>query len=244
MRLDGAATSRPVFFVTRGQNMRNGIKVIILSGAASILGTAEAQAQQMDSQANSTVNVLAITGPQTDVPARQEIVHDGHTWTTPSAQGSYFGGANPCLVGTGGGAAGGPIAFNLNIGRSDEGCQRRSDAAAWHAMGFDNVAIARMCQDQKSADAFFSATGQVCPGASRARYRMADGSQAPMATLVATSRAIPQNPNAGPIDMTNPVVQNAIRMEAQRLVRETRQPQATTVPQPTASGDASHVDRR
>ncbi len=180
---------------------------------------AVASAQQMDAQTNSTVNVVAITGPQTSVPTRQEVSYDGHTWTTPSAQGSYFGGANPCLVGTGGGAAGGPIAFSINVGRSDEGCQRRSDAAAWHAMGFDNVAIARMCQDLKSADAFFAATGQLCPGALPTRYKLADGSAPPQAALVANSRAIPNNPNAGPVDLSNPMVQAAIRAEAQRLVR-------------------------
>jgi len=206
-----------------------------LAVAAAALVPVAAAAQQMDSQANSTVNVLAVAGPQTDVPARQEIVYDGHTWTTPSAQGSYFGGANPCLVGTGGGAAGGPLAFNINIGRSDEGCQRRSDAAAWHAMGFDNVAIARMCQDLKSADAFFSATGQICPGASRSRYKLADGSEAPPAALVSNSRAIPNNPNAGPIDLTNPMVQAAIRAEAQRLVRAS----SATTPMSTPTGQVN-----
>lgn len=190
-----------------------------LAATAIALSPALASAQQMDAQSNSTVNVMAIAGPQTDVPAKQEVTYDGHTWTTPSAQGSYFGGANPCLVGTGGGAAGGPLAFSINIGRSDEGCQRRSDAAAWHAMGFDNVAIARMCQDLKSADAFFSATGQACPGAARSRYKLKDGSEAPVAELVANSRAIPNNPNAGPIDLTNPMVQAAIRAEAQRLLK-------------------------
>jgi len=180
---------------------------------------AAAHAQQMDAQTNSTVNVVAITGPQTDVPTRQVVEHDGHTWTTPSAQGSYFGGANPCLVGTGGGAAGGPIAFNLNFGRNDEGCQRRSDAAAWHAMGFDNVAVARMCQDLKSADAFFAATGQACPGSTAGRYKLTSGASAPTASLVANSRAIPNNPYGGVIDLTNPAVQAAIRAEAQRLVK-------------------------
>lgn len=203
-------------------------------GSAAVLAAllpAAVSAQQMDSQATSTVNVLAVATPQTEVPARQEIVYDGHTWTTPSAQGSYFGGANPCLVGTGGGAAGGPLAFNINVGRSDEGCQRRSDAAAWHAMGFDNVAIARMCQDIKSADAFFSATGQVCPGALRSRYKLADGSEAPAAALVANSRAIPNNPHAAPIDLTNPMVQSAIRAEAQRLIRGSAAQSATPISQ-------------
>lgn len=212
--------------------------------ALAVVVPVPALAQQMEAQTNSTVNVMAIAGPQTQVPVRQEVVYDGHTWTTPSAQGSYFGGANPCLIGTGGGAAGGPIAFNLNIGRSDEGCQRRSDAAAWHAMGFDNVAIARMCQDVKSADAFFAATGQACPGAAPGRYKMPDGSAAPSASLVATSRSIPNNPNAGPIDLTNPIVQSAIRAEAQRMLRNTPMPSvdpsASRVP---TTGSTSSVSR-
>ena len=96
-------------------------------------------------------------------------------WTTPSVQGSFFSGANPCLIGTGGGAAGGPVGFSLNFGKNDKGCQRRSDAAAWHAMGFDSVAIARMCQDLASADAFYAAIGEVCPGADQKRYKLPDG---------------------------------------------------------------------
>jgi hypothetical protein len=188
---------------------------------ATMMGAPAAYAQQMDSTSSNQVTVMAIAQPQTLGPSEQKVTYDGHTWTTPSAQGSYFGGANPCLIGTGGGAAGGPVAFNINIGRSDEGCQRRSDAAAWHAMGFDNVAIARMCQDIKSADAFFAATGQACPGAASGRYKLADGSAAPRASLVANSRAIPSNPYAGPVDLNNPAVQAAIRAEAQRLVRGT-----------------------
>ncbi|MEE8609564.1 MAG: hypothetical protein V3V60_16560 [Sphingomonas aquatilis] len=190
-------------------------------GPAAVLALLplSATAQQMEAQSSNTVNVMAITGPQTDVPTRQEVVYGGHTWTTPSAQGSYFGGANPCLIGSGGGAAGGPIAFNINVGKSDEGCQRRSDAAAWHAMGFDNVAVARMCQDIKSADAFFAATGEVCPGAMATRYKLADGSSARPAALVANSRAIPGNQYSGPVDLTSPQVQAAIRAEAAKMLR-------------------------
>jgi hypothetical protein len=90
------------------------------------------------------------------------INYSGHTWTTPSVQGSYFAGANPCLIGIGGGAAGGPIGFSFNLGRSDQGCQRRSDAAAWHALGHDDVAVARMCQDDDNRIAYES-VGFICP---------------------------------------------------------------------------------
>lgn len=181
-----------------------------------------AHAQQNTSDTattNSAVTVEAITGPVSEAPAHETVTYSGHEWTTPSVQGSYFAGANPCLIGTGGGIAGGPIGINLNFGRSDEGCTRRSDAAAWHAMGFDNVAVARMCQDRKSADAFFAATGTTCPGADPGRYRTPEGRQAPMAMLVANSRTIPGNPNAGPVDLSNPAVQAAIHEEAARLAR-------------------------
>lgn len=188
--------------------------LLALAGHASA-ANAQAQAVTDTAQTNSAVTVEAITGPVSEAPANEHLTYSGHDWTTPSVQGSYFGGTNPCLIGTGGGAAGGPIAFNLNIGHNDEGCNRRSDAAAWHAMGFDNVAVARMCQDSRSADAFFAATGTVCPGADRTRY--AQGSA--VAVLVANSRAIPANPYAAPIDMSNPAVQAAIHEEAARMVR-------------------------
>lgn len=86
-------------------------------------------------------------------------------------------------------------------------------------MGFDNVAVARMCQDIKSADAFFAATGEVCPGAMATRYKLADGSPARPAALVANSRAIPGNQYSGPVDLTSPQVQAAIRAEAVKMLR-------------------------
>lgn len=177
--------------------------------------------QTTDATAANTVNVTAVAqGPSG--PQRNDVDYSGHTWTTPAVAGSYFGGTNPCLVGTGGGAAGGPIGFSLNIGKSDKGCTRRSDAAAWHAMGFDNVAIARMCQDQENADSFFSATGLACPGTRGSRYKLADGSEAQEATLVSNSRAIPNNPH-GPdagLNMNDPRVRSQIREAALQMIRQ------------------------
>lgn len=95
-------------------------------------------------------------------PTTANIRYSGHEWTTPSVQGSYFAGANPCLIGIGGSAAGGPIGLSFTFGRSDEGGQRRSDAAAWHALGHDDVAVARMCQDDDNKAAF-EAIGFLCP---------------------------------------------------------------------------------
>lgn len=143
----------------------------------------------VDANAANTVNVIAVAGQQNH-PADTSVNYSGHTYTTPSVGGSYFGGTNPCLVGTGVGGAGGPIGFSLNLGKSDEGCTRRSDAAAWHAMGFDNIAVARMCQDMKNADAFFATTGKACPGTGHTgRYKLANGENAPEAYLVASGAA-------------------------------------------------------
>jgi hypothetical protein len=157
----------------------------------------------------------------TPADTHASIDYDGHTWTTPSVQGSYFGGTNPCLVGTGGGAAGGPIGFNINLGRSDEACTRRSDAAAWHALGFDNIAVARMCQDDKNADAFFASTGMACPGTGNSgRYRSANGSPAPEMRLVSDAKALPKELRTSAVDFSNPEVRQAVMAQARLLAEQ------------------------
>lgn len=154
------------------------MKKILIALMLLLPTTAIAQTVEGTAQAANNVTVVADAGRY--APADTSVKYSGHTYTTPSVGGSYFGGANPCLVGTGGGAAGGPIGFSINLGRNDEGCTRRSDAAAWHALGLDSVAIARMCQEQKDADAFFSATGMACPGTGhKGRYKLANGEPAP-----------------------------------------------------------------
>jgi hypothetical protein len=170
-------------------------------------------------QSNSNVSVVAITGPQ----GNSDINYSGHTWTTPNVNGGYMGGTNPCLVGTSVGAAGGPIGFNLNLGKNDEGCNRRSDAAAWHGMGFDNIAVSRMCQDQKNADAFFASTGMACPGTGASgRYVGRDGTAAREANLVSAAPALRPEERVG-LDMRDPAIQRAIQEEARKLIRSSPQ---------------------
>ena len=147
--------------------------LIIALAAIALASPAMAQETNAGADASNTVNVVAVTGAQ----------GTSRVWTTPNVAPGYVSGANPCLVGTGGGAAGGPIGFSLNLGKSDKGCTRRSDAAAWNAMGFTGAAIARMCQDQGNADAFFASTGLACPGTDRERYKLADGSKADYAVI-------------------------------------------------------------
>lgn len=164
-------------------------KIILAAAALIAFAPIPAHAQdtnnaQTNGTAQASNNVFVNADAGRYAPADTSVRNSGHVYSTPGVGGSYFGGANPCLVGTGAGAAGGPVGFSINIGKSDKGCNRRSDAAAWHALGFDNVAIARMCQDMADADAFFATTGTACPGTQNSgRYKMADGSPAPVAQL-------------------------------------------------------------
>jgi hypothetical protein len=200
------------------------------------------QTSTSGSTSNSNTQVIAIAGGKGEfggtynTPAHQSVDYSGHTWTTPSVQGSYFGGTNPCLVGTGGGVAGGPIGISFNAGRSDEACTRRSDAAAWHAMGFDNIAVARMCQDEKNADAFYASTGLACPGSNaKGRYKMSDGTLAPEMRLVSDAHALPPTARTAAVDMNNPAVQAAIRQQAVLMAQQmvAQRAQGQVFPQPT-----------
>lgn len=192
--------------------------LVMASPALAQSATGATGSQAATAGANNTVNVVALA--QSPPASTDSTVHySGHEYSTPAVGGSYFGGTNPCLVGTGGGASGGPIGFSLNVGRSDEGCTRRSDAAAWHAMGFDNIAVARMCQDSKNADAFFASTGLACPGSELGRYKMADGSIAPVMRLVSDAKSLPQAQRVG-VDLNDPAVQRAIQQQAQILAQQ------------------------
>lgn len=178
--------------------------------------------QQTSASSQTNTSITAIAGLQ-EVPSdtHADINYGGHTWTTPSVQGSYFGGTNPCMVGTGGGMAGGPVGFNINLGRSDSACTRRSDAAAWHALGFDNIAVARMCQDTQNADAFYATTGMACPGTGgRERYRLPDGSPAPEMRLVSDAKAMPKELRTSAVDFSNPAVRQAVMAQAQLMAEQ------------------------
>lgn len=153
------------------------MRTVLIAIAAAALSGAPAYAQDAaaGSTASNTVNVLAVTGDT----GSSHVRSSGHIYSTPNVMGSSIIGSNNCLVGTGIGAAGGPIGLNISIGRSDKSCVRRMDAAALNALGLRVAAIARMCQDEANADAVFAETGKACPGTDRSRYKLADGSLAP-----------------------------------------------------------------
>lgn len=190
--------------------------------AQSTTTSSTGQTQTTAATSQTNTSIVAIAGMQnTPADTHASVDYGGHEWSTPGVQGSYFGGTNPCLVGTGGGAAGGPIGFNINLGRSDAACTRRSDAAAWHALGFDNIAIARMCQDNKNADAFFATTGMACPGTGGSgRYKNPDGSPAPEMRLVSDAKALPKEMRTSAVDFSNPAVRQAVMTEAHELAEQ------------------------
>ena len=126
--------------------------------------------------------------------AQQKTKQTGSLYTTPSVpQAAYFAGANPCLVGVGAGASGGPVGLSFAIGRSDEGCQRRSDAGAWHSLGFDDIAIARMCQDDENRSAL-EATGRKCPQGVPVNYIPTNFSNGPNQLNAGTKGTVPPGP--------------------------------------------------
>lgn len=148
------------------------MKKLLLALTILAAGTSPALAQNTAdtaSQATNTVNVVAVAGDTS------ESRMSGHVYGTPNVMGSSIIGSNNCLVGTGVGGAAGPIGLNISIGRSDKSCVRRMDAAALNGLGLKRAAIARMCQDEDTADAFWAGTGYVCPGVKRDRYKHADG---------------------------------------------------------------------
>ena len=154
--------------------MRMNLLAATAIALAALTGGAFAQTTGTTGTANAsnTVNVLAETGSgngtdgsgtgSNGTGTTSSVKYSGHEYSTPSVQGSYFAGANPCLIGVGASGAGGPIGLSFTFGTNDKGCQRRSDAAAWHALGHDDVAISRMCQDDENRRAF-EAIGYTCP---------------------------------------------------------------------------------
>lgn len=135
--------------------------LLIIPAALAIVATpALAQSADAGSQASNAVNVVAIAGDSGSSHVRTE----GYMHTTPNVMGSSIIGSNQCMVGTGVGAAGGPIGLSINIGKSDKSCVRRLDASAFYAMGFKDVAVALLCQSKANAKAYLAATGTQCPG--------------------------------------------------------------------------------
>jgi hypothetical protein len=148
----------------------------------------------------ASLGMIFTANAQTYVTKTKET---GTLYTTPSVpQAGYFAGANPCLVGAGAGGSGGPIGLSIAFGRNDEACQRRSDAAAWHALGMDDVAVARMLQDEDNLKAYQN-TGRPMPGTTPISAPNPNpGTMPPSDTspIAPRTTALP-----GPISLNNPL---------------------------------------
>lgn len=120
----------------------------------------------------------------------------GHLYGTPDVGGSYSAFANPCGLSSSGSGAGGPIGLSFSAGYEGVGCTTRASTAGFLALGLQRAAIARFCQDQANADAFFAAYGTPCIGQqNKARYRVAAAQQPAVAAGPPVS-AVPVQPTA------------------------------------------------
>jgi hypothetical protein len=171
--------------------------LLTCSALAIILGAySQANAQtttDSSAVASSRTSSGAVSAGNTIImpnnPSSISYNQSGHLYTTPSVpQAAYFAGTNPCLVGVGAGGSGGPIGLSFAFGHNDEGCTRRSDAAAWHALGMDDVAVARMLQDDDNAAAYKAAGRGVTPVAA---VTPAPVAVIPTPVVVASGRPVP-----------------------------------------------------
>ena len=176
------------------------MKKLLISTAVLCLAFAgTASAQQVDSTGTGTASSESQAVQQTFVqttntgPADTTMKHtyDGGFDTTANVGNAIVsGGANQCAGGEGGGV--GLTGFGINFVNAGEtdGCSRRADSSGFNQLGYHFVAVARMCQEVKNADAWFAGMGTVCPGFNnwsgkyKGRYVLEDGSLAPKHVLV------------------------------------------------------------
>lgn len=73
--------------------------------------------------------------------------------------------ADTCALATGGSAAGANLfAFGFVNDRTDKRCGHEADAAAWHSLGDNTMAMAMMCRTKADAAAYLATHGTPCPG--------------------------------------------------------------------------------
>ena len=102
----------------------------------------------------------------------EDLHQSGHIYGTPSVGGSYSAFANPCGLSSSASGAGGPIGLAFSMGYEGDGCTNRANSAGFVALYGDRLAsLARWCQTDKNADAYFASHGGPCIGRSKdSRY--------------------------------------------------------------------------
>ena len=169
------------------------MKIAILGFGILLVASAASAQTTMGSQAQNNVNVTALAGGGGG-GGSTDVHYSGHEYSTPNVGGSYFAGANNCLVGVGAGASGGPFGFSLNWGRDSAACERRMDAGAFFSMAgathdprLIEAALNRMCDGDDNKGAL-QAAGYVCP-IDRPRVVVAAAVAAPPASPAPTPSA-------------------------------------------------------
>ena len=176
------------------------MKTVILGFGMLLIASAASAQTTTGSQAQNNVNVTALAGGGGS-GGSTDVHYSGHEYSTPNVGGSYFAGANNCLVGVGAGASGGPFGFSLNWGRDSAACERRMDAGAFFSMAgathdprLIEAALNRMCDGDDNKGAL-QAAGYTCP---------ADRPRVIAATAVAAPPPVTAQPASTPLLATRP----------------------------------------
>lgn len=119
--------------------------------AATMLATTPALAQEVRSRTDSAAQAIAIAGGGGSGYSEQ---HLSGSYTVRSAvpiQQSF--GLGTCVAAVQGGLSGPGFGIGLGFGQEDQACTRRNNAAALHALGRSDAALALMAQDASVAKA-------------------------------------------------------------------------------------------
>lgn len=139
------------------QPAERGVPVARLLGAgALVVGLAfaalpaAAQTQSSSTSAGAVANAIVVSGSGSS-SGSNTVTYKGGVENVPSVYGALS--VAPCTTAAqiGGAFLGG--GFTASLGSESEGCSRRANAAAFHAMGRDDVAMALLAQDPNVAKA-------------------------------------------------------------------------------------------
>lgn len=123
---------------------------VLAVGLAFAALPASAQTQSSSTSAGAVANAIVVSGSGSS-SGSNTVTYKGGVENVPGVYGALS--VAPCTTAAqiGGAFLGG--GFTASLGSESEGCSRRANAAAFHAMGRDDVAIALLAQDPNVAKA-------------------------------------------------------------------------------------------
>lgn len=123
---------------------------VLAVGVAFAALPASAQTQSSSTSAGAVANAIVVSGSGSG-SGSNTVTYKGGVENVPSVYGALS--VAPCTTAAqiGGAFLGG--GFTASLGSESEGCSRRANAAAFHAMGRDDVAMALLAQDPNVAKA-------------------------------------------------------------------------------------------